>query len=350
MTRALRWAEPVLAVTALLLAGAGPSEAVGRAGRSSTAPALTSHLISGTETSISCLTMARCVAVGAGPRGGQVVVLWNGRQTRVTVLRWRAALTSVSCPSKAGCWALGPTGTAGQTTGVILVEIGPTGNVVKTIKVAAAGDALTWISCRSMTACQIQGLSTVGPYEDAPGLFFSPWNGKRWRLDSFILGGPNSRVTGLSCWQTTCVLVGWSRSNSTQGGPFAWTFHNGVAGAFQYELGSTTTYSAVYCVSASTCYAAGRNSGGPIAFTISDGVPSQTYEPMPFVAGQIACVRSTCWATRRNQIVMLRGGVVHGTPVVDSVATNLTCITAHGDGFIDVGGTVEHGKSDVVIG
>jgi hypothetical protein len=364
MTRTLRWMLPVAAVAGVLLAGIGPAAGADRAGtagqarQASVAAAVSSHLISGTETSISCLTMARCVAVGAGPRGGQVVLLHNGRQARVTVLRYRAALTSVSCPSKAGCWAIGPmTGRQkGVVVGVLLVKIGPTGTVIKTIRVTVpTGNVLTQIWCRSMTACQIQGLNDTG---DFPALLFSPWNGKRWRLDSFGFGDEGSGIGGFSCWQTTCVVVGWSYFNSVNEEAFAWPFHNGVAGAINDKgppstslaPGHQTMLEAVSCVSASTCYSVGLSPAGGIAVTITKGVPSATNEPVPFVARAIACVRVTCWAILGNEIVTLRGGVVTGAPLTDHAVSKFAGITAHGNGYLAIGAATKRGESEVVIG
>jgi hypothetical protein len=348
MTRTLRWLVPVVAVVSVLLAGIGPAAGAGRAwtagraGRATATAAVSNHLISGTETSISCLTMARCVAVGAGPRGGQVVSLYDGRQAGVAVLRYRAALTSVSCPSKAGCWAIGPlSGHAkGVVVGELLVQIGPTGKVVRTITVTVpAGNVLTQIWCRSMTACQIRGVNDTG---DFPALLFSPWNGKKWRLDSFGFGDEGSGIGGFSCWRAICMVVGWSYFNSVNEEAFAWTFRNGVAGAVNYKgppstslaPGHQTELLAVSCVSTSTCYSAGFSPAGAIAVTISKGVPSATNNPMPFVARAIACVRVTCWATSGKEIMTLRGGKVTGTPLTDVVVSKFTDVTAHGNGYM----------------
>ncbi len=356
MVTARRWALPLVAAAALLVAGAAPAGALGSvgAGHPGATAALSNHLISGTETSVSCMTLARCVAVGAGPRGGQVVSLYNGRQVGVTVLRYRSALTSVSCPSKAGCWAIGPTGAG--ITGVILVKVGPTGNVVTTRRVALpSGDELTQIGCRSMTACQILGHNND---EENLLLFFTPWNGTRWRLDSFGIGDTGSTVAGFSCWQTTCVVIGWNQFNSVNGETYAWTFHDGVAGAINYKgpesttltAGHQTSFSAVSCVSAKTCYAVGISFLAGIAVTISDGVPSATNEPMPFVPRALACVRTTCWASRENQIVRLTDGVVSGTPLTDTATVKFDGITAHGSGFIAIGEATRPGETDLLFG
>jgi hypothetical protein len=325
---------PVAAVAAVLVTGAGPTANAAGAGA-----AVSDHLISGSEDSISCLTMARCVAVGVGSRDAQVVALDNGRQTQVTVLPWRAPLTSVSCPSKAGCWAIGM-----RSSAVELVKIGPTGKVVSTTKVAVpAGDALTRIWCRTMTDCEIYG--TNGQYFYQSDVFFSPWNGKKWRLDAFagVVG------SGFSCWQTTCVIVGFEQFTSSTGAAVAWTFHNGVAGAQNFK-GLMTRFSSVSCVSASTCYALGSSHSAGVEVTITNGVPSATNNPVPGLGSPLACVRATCWMIYGSQIVTLRGGLATGAQLTDTEAAGFDGISVHGNGFIAVGASTKRGESDVLVG
>jgi hypothetical protein len=368
MTRASRWMVPVVAVATVLLASAGAvagATRVGahRAGQARAATAVSNHLISGTETSISCLTPARCVAVGAGSRGTQVVSLDNGRPTKVTVLRYRAPLTSVSCPNKTGCWAIGPLPgpRRGAIAGVLLVKIGPAGQVTKVIHIAApAGDDLFQIGCRTMTACQILGENQNGQTNLL--IFFSPWNGSRWRLDSQGGGGfyYGTSVAGFSCWRTTCVVIGWERFDSSQGQRFAWTFNDGVSGPINFTGPSSQnqianfTFNAVSCVSASTCYVVGYNGYnhvGGMVLAISGGVPSATHEPVPFTANAIACIRVTCWAVGGNEIVTLRGGVaVARTAMTDTAVSTFAGIAADGNGYIAIGAAAEPGESDVVIG
>jgi hypothetical protein len=367
MSRALRRVMPVVAMAAVLLAGAGPAGAAGRAAQATTTLAVTNHLISGTETSISCLTLTRCEAVGQSTRGvAQVVSLYNGRQARVTDLKWQAALTSVSCPNKSGCWAIGPFGNGFLgPTAVLVVKIGPTGKVVSAIKIGVpTGDTLSQIGCRTMTACQILGTNFDPPNSQSNDLiFFSPWNGKRWRLDSYGITDNGTAGSGFSCWQTTCVMVGWEEFNSVQGAAFAWTFHNGVAGAINFgpvrnntAPGHQTVFNAVSCVSSSTCFTVGYNPAGAMAIAISDSVPSTTNEPMPFVGYAIACVRVTCWVTggteyvSGNEVMTLKAGVVTGTTLTDPATTAFAGITSHGNGFMAIGSANTSGESDVVIG
>jgi hypothetical protein len=351
MIRALRWAPPIVAVPAVLLAGAGPAGAAGRAAQATTTLAVTNHLISGTETSVSCLTLTRCVAVGSGSRGAQVVSLDNGRPTQVSVLPYHAPLLSVSCPNKTGCWALGQLpGTGGDRhvpVGVLLVKIGAAGQVTKVIHVAVpTGDALFQISCRTMTACQILGQNTAAV--PGPLIFFSPWNGSRWRLDSFAVGDGGSSVSDFSCWQTTCVLAGFEQFNSSTGEAFAWTFHNGVSGPMN-DKGLKTTFNALSCVSASTCYSIGSSHGAGVAVTISGGVPSAANEPMPLTAGSIGCIRATCWASGGNQIVTMRDGVVSGAPLTDTASTGFSEVIDNGNGYIAIGPATKRGETDVAI-
>ena len=92
------------------------------------AAGLTNYQISGTERAVGCLTAVRCVAVGSGVRdgraGGQVVEVVGGKQERVTPARFSQALYAVSCPSRAGCLAMG---TRKGSPSQLMVQIGAAG-------------------------------------------------------------------------------------------------------------------------------------------------------------------------------------------------------------------------------
>jgi hypothetical protein len=367
-TTTTRWATAgagVLLTAAVLLASASPAGAAtrsgtpiaahpgaaGHAGHPGASTTVSNHVISGTETSISCMTAARCIAVGSGAHGGQAVSLYNGNQTRVTTVL-RAPLTSVSCPNKTGCWALGPlfgTGPNRHTAdGVQLVKVGPTGKVIKVIKISVpSGVTLTQISCTTMTACQIMGQN-----QNVPGtaFYFSPWDGTKWRLDTVGSGNAGgSSLTGFSCYGPTCVVIGWEQQNSAMGETFAWTFHNGVAGAMNLK-GLKTMFSADSCASQQTCYAVGFSHGAGVVVTISNGVPSATNEPTPETMGAIECGRKACLAVGGNVILTITHGVVTGTPLTDTATTGFAAITARGTGFAAVGSAAKHGESVLVTG
>ncbi len=184
--------------------------AVSATGAQAAPVALTNHRISGIEDAISCLTASRCVAVGYGARGAKnhadVVALVNGKQGHISVVAASQRLYSVSCPSSAGCWALGPQNSGAN---LVFVQIGPNGNVTKTTDVSDPfGASIARISCVSMKSCAVL---TNNIFVTPAAIEIGTWTGTRLTLHK-VAGKHGSTATigeGISCWKASCLAAGY---------------------------------------------------------------------------------------------------------------------------------------------
>jgi hypothetical protein len=363
MKRVLRWAVLAVALaTGVTMVAGSPAGAAGVARAGALAPAtapatvatgLINHRITGTERAVSCLTPARCVAVGSGIRdgrpGGQVVEVVGGKQARISPARFSQVLYAVSCPSKAGCWAMG---TRKASPSQLMVRIGPSGKVTKVISVKLpAGVPLNSISCNKMTSCEVWGaIPNYSPY----AFYFGKWTGKELRLHNLgEFGGDSADTGGISCWHATCTATGgWANDGYNSGSFVVITNH----GRLVKVITTADGFDDISCVSFSTCYAVGFRTVG----TLHDGVPGNiqnepVYAPEggPAIAPAIACAGTTCWATGpapdhkagpedESVFVTITKGAPASSVVVDP-ALLWPAITSRGDGFAAVGAAVNAG-------
>jgi hypothetical protein len=85
-------------VCLLAVSAAGTARAAG----------LTDLKLPGELIAVSCLSASECVTVGATyAGGGEIVAVHDGTRARVSLPRGTRQFIAVSCPSAAGCWALG---------------------------------------------------------------------------------------------------------------------------------------------------------------------------------------------------------------------------------------------------
>jgi hypothetical protein len=365
----MRLAIPILAAVAGVMlatcaaAGSAGAASAGPAQRNTAsgaaAVAVSNHQISGNEAAISCLRPSRCVAVGYGRHHGQVVVLINGKQVRLSYVA-AGKLFAVSCPSREGCWAIG----AGKG-GANLVQLGSTGRVWlgsigKVIRQVAvklpAGVTLSQISCVSMTSCEMAGQNNSTP---TGAIDVASWNGRKLHLTGFAPFGSYTSMGGISCWQTTCVAVGNVGEGSALSTGVTVTVKRGRPGPLQMTNMNNDLFAAVSCVSSSTCYAAGSNGDG-IVVTLTNGIPVHKQDFPWFMFG-IECAGATCRAAgddfahplNNGVIVTLTNGVATGSPVVDHAVSGFLSpggMARRGNGFAAIGGARTVGSSVVATG
>ncbi|MGO8961882.1 MAG: hypothetical protein ACLQFR_31605 [Streptosporangiaceae bacterium] len=340
--------------TACILAGG--ALALCATGAQAAAAALTNHQISGISGAISCLTASRCVVVGYGARGaqshGDVVALTNGKQGRISVVPASEHLDSVSCPARAGCWAVGPQNSGAN---LVFVKIGPTGKVAKALKISEpAGVSIGQISCVSMTSCAVVGNNifvTPNPIE------IGTWTGKKLTLHKVagVHGSTTTIVEGISCWQASCLAVGYYDLKPPNSTGFLLPMTNGKPGK-QHTVGNDLFYG-VSCVSSSRCYADGFFAhGAGLVVTVTHGVATHTQMESAVVTG-IECVGGNCRAAGEELggssyygvIVTLSSGANKGSPVVDKAVAGFDgpdTIAKRGNGFAAVG-PAQKGGSEV---
>ena len=325
------------------------------------APAvLTDHPISGIEGAISCLTASECVAVGFGARGAKnhadVVALVNGKQGHISVVAASRQLYSVSCPSGAGCWALGPQNSGAN---LVFVQIGPTGKVIKTTDVSDPfGASIARISCVSMTSCAVLTNNiSVSP----AAIEIGTWTGTQLSLHK-VAGKHGSTATigeGISCWETSCLAVGYYELGGGKSTGFLLTMNRGKPG--KQHFASSDFLFGVSCVSSATCYAAGYlGHAGGIVVTVTNGVAGHTQHETVDPFG-IECVGRTCRSsgeqlgglTFHGVIITLSNGTNKGRPVVDKAIGGFdgpNTIAVRGNGFAAVGPAAKGRGSVVAIG
>ncbi len=344
--------------TACILAGG--AFALSATGAQAAPAALANHSISGISGAISCMTASRCVAVGYGASGahnhGDVVALTGGKQGHISVVAASQQLYSVSCPSSAGCWAIGPQNGGAN---LVLVRIGPTGRVTKALKVTEPiGASIGRISCASMSSCGVLGNNIfVSPAAIEIGI----WNGSKLIVHK-VAGAAGSSQTideGISCWKATCLAVGYYDLKFPKTAGFLLTMSRGKPGK-QHLVGNDFFYGAS-CVSASRCYTAGfAGHAAGIVVTVTHGVATHTQKEAADMFG-IECVGSSCRASGEELggssyygvIVTLSNGKNTGTPLVDMAVAGFdgpNTIAKRGNGFAAIGPTVKGGGSEVVTG
>jgi len=330
-----------LAAGALALSATGAEAAGG----------LTNHKISGYDNAISCMTASRCVAVGSGNSRGLVVSLDNGKQSHATPVA-AEYLDSVSCPSAAGCWAVG---LGLNDSGLVLVKIGRTGQVAKPIKVTAPyANLLSWISCVSISSCEVVGTDVLAT-PSAPEI--ASWNGKKLTIHRLAApkGATSTDIAGVSCWRTTCYVVGSYTYGDDELAAIVLTVRNGKPGKVHTIAGDGLI--GVSCVSASKCYAAGHAElAEGVLLTITNGVPAHVHSESADMYG-IECVGATCHSSGTGSsgavIVTLHNGVPAGAPVADPAVDGFSgtdSIAQYGTGFAAVGPAATSAGSDVTIG
>ena len=313
-------------------------------------PVLTviNHSLPGHETSVSCLTASRCVAAGSRGSRGVVVTLTNGAQSHAAVLAASSVIYSVSCPSKSGCWAIGR---PGRGAGAYLVKISSAGRPAASRRVPVpAGTTLGLISCASMTSCQVAGTDNrLRPAVVETGT----WNGTRLHLYRVpVTGSTQVSISGISCWRTDCEAVGTALAGAA-GADLIITTHGGKPGTLNID--SAYALSAISCVSATTCYAA----GAAVLVTVTSGVPA---DPQAVGGGwngnAIECTGGHCEAAGgqvfgpayADVLVSLSDGTA-GSPAIVQVGQGFSAIAARGSsGFIAIGGGPYGIGTNVTVG
>jgi hypothetical protein len=353
--RAVGHVSATVGVACVLAAGALALSA----SRAQAAPAaLTNHPISGIEGAISCMSASRCVAVGFGARGAHadVVALVNGKQGHVSVVAASPDLYSVSCPSSAGCWALGPQNSGAN---LVFVQIGPSGKVTRTMAVSDPfGASIARISCVSMKSCAVL---TNNIFVTPAAIEIGTWTGTQLTLRK-VAGKQGSTATigeGISCWKTSCLAVGYYELGDGNSTGFLLTMNRGKPGKQHFASGDF--FFGVSCVSSAKCYVAGFfGPAAGIVVTVTNGVAGHTQHETADPFG-IECVGRTCRSsgeelgglTFHGVITTLFNGANKGRPVVDKAIGGFDgpdTIAMRGNGFAAVGPAAKGGGSVVATG
>jgi hypothetical protein len=270
-------------------------------------------------------------------------VLVNGKVARVSYVP-AGRLLSVSCPTRFGCWAVGS-----RKGGLNFVQLDGRGAITRQIAVTGPGVAaagLNQISCVSMTSCELvesQFFGTGGPASVQLGA----WNGRKLRLTPDSGGGNFDVVNegGISCWQTTCVTLGSTFSDSVTDFAFIVTIKHGRPASVDFAPANKWFLTAVSCVSYSTCYGVGYGLVGTVTNGHYGNVQSAAVG-----FDEIECAGTSCWAAGGNTLQMITGGAVTGSPLTDTVPIHFISIARRGTGFAAIGEARSRAASVVAFG
>jgi hypothetical protein len=170
---------------------------------------------------VSCTTATACTAVGnivTGSNAAPLAERWNGVHWTIQKVPLpsgaaRSLLTSVSCPTKNSCFAVGfATNASNQQRTLAERWNGKTWQITPTPNPARKQEIeLASVSCPSVNSCVAVG--TV-----IEGTFAQVWNGKSWKATSAVPNPKNavqSQLAGVSCPSTgDCIAVGRTFRNS----------------------------------------------------------------------------------------------------------------------------------------
>jgi hypothetical protein len=226
--------------------------------------------------SISCASAAMCEAVGdyetlvGGFAYHTFAEAWNGSTWAIQPMPKNSpfsVLAAVSCVSAARCTAVGY---GSRVPGGLLVEVwNGLRWVYRKVPLPSGAGRLYGISCTSADSCTAVG--EIWGSAGIPGPLAERWNGTTWALQAIPggLGIPNSGAPGLdgiSCTSPiSCTAVGYyeneNSTNVAQADVYyrgTWRNQNTAAPA------SSKGLDGVFCFTATACTAVGGQSSGAL--------------------------------------------------------------------------------------
>jgi hypothetical protein len=223
-------------------------------------------------TGVSCISPARCVAVGAelfpGFEVAPIAWTWDGSTWAIQTMpipsgAYSVPLSSISCTSAARCEAVGYYETlSGGDALHTLAEAwdGSTWAIQPTPNFSAL-NILAAVSCVSAARCTAVGYGSRVP----GGLLAETWNGLRWVFQKVPLPSPEAgRLYGVSCTSAvSCTAVGQIWGSAGIPGPLA-EHWNGTTWALQAIPGGLSIpnspapgLAGISCTSPVSCTAVG---------------------------------------------------------------------------------------------
>jgi hypothetical protein len=337
----------LLAGGVVALAGAGPAQAA----------AITNRRLAGMDSLVGCLSATRCVVAGQSASGhGEIIPVEGGVPGRGTVVRSTLQFDAISCPSRAGCWALGVTNDNAKP---VLVLVSAAGRVARVVTLSPRGaPTLTAISCVSLTDCEVAGGAGSGgpPFPIEVG----SWNGSRLRVQTVATPANSTQtlIAQISCHGSLCLAVGYAEYGSEVELGAVLSISRGHPGKAHTTPQSQLV--SVSCVSDSTCYAVGADTDGAgVLVTIRNGKVSAPRATAADPAG-IACVGSRCAVAGQvtsgsgliGELVPVLSGRVAGPAVGEPVVLGYSDITSRGSlgGFAAIGSAQGANASELTIG
>lgn len=167
--------------------------------------------------SVSCPTATTCLAVGTRTGAGVTAALaerWDGIRWTIdpTPRPLNHALYSISCAAPRSCEAVGTAVERGRSVPLAEAWNGRRWNAqAAAVPAGETASALTAVSCPSRAGCTAVGGMTTGPGGHMP--LAERWNGHRWTRQRIPAprGAPPTYLTSVSCaTQAICTAVGYA--------------------------------------------------------------------------------------------------------------------------------------------
>jgi len=316
----------------------------------------TSHTISGFQSGIGCVSPTHCVLVGYNNHEvGDVVDIDNGIESHAYAIAGSPHIDAVSCPSSAGCVALGTNSSAQP----LLIRIDGSGAPSKPAHPKVPiGVALDRIACTSLSSCVVIGSQTItSPQEIVVGT----WSKGKLRLSH--VNAPRGTdildMGGISCVGTTCEAAGYALDVAKVTGLLL-SISDGKPGKLRTLAGDLV--SGVSCTSATRCYVAGDVNAAGRVLTLDKGAVVATAKTIPDLAA-IACGGSSCTGVGQENapagappndffygsVVAVASGKV--TSVTGIQASSRYYSVAHiAGGYVALGAAQGKAASEVTIG
>lgn len=197
---------------------------------------------------VSCATANVCVLVGRDARGTRAL-RWAGTAWKALArppLPRSVAIGSISCVSGAFCMAVG--GTPTQPWSATL-----TGGVWKATPLSHLTGVLRSVACRSPTACTAVGQNFAGT---APLLL--TWNGRVWSVAPAFPAGPTPNLQAIFCGSASDC---WAGGDS---GSASLLLHLAGGATASVFLSGASVFNGISCVALATCLAVGKSTGGAV--------------------------------------------------------------------------------------
>jgi hypothetical protein len=238
--------------------------------------------------SVACPSRRACTAVGssAATLSSPTRLLaehWNGERWRMQPIPTPKAtsdtLYGVSCPTAHACMAVGSAFHTADRRQTILTEAwnGKRWQVQPTPTIKARDSSLYAVSCTSVRSCWAVGYSLTSPAQ----AIVERWDGTSWHLQATPQLAKDTDLLGLSCSNgRACIAVGWNNA-SGNARPVAESWNGKVWRVHAVPLPSGEPggiFDAVSCTSPRACMATGTDfNPGPAGPTLAERWNGKTW-------------------------------------------------------------------------
>ncbi len=251
--------------------------------------------------SVACPSRQACTAVGGSSHtlsssSRMLAERWNGNRWSIqpipTPKGTSDGLSGVSCPSARACVAVGGAfHRAGRRQTTLTEAWNDKLWRVQATPTMKAPSALYAVSCTSASSCVAVGHTLLEPSQG----IVERWNGKTWRLQAIPPLAKDTQLSGVSCSSPrACTAVGWNNATGTTWPlVMSWNAKNWRVQSVPLphvappsrgpRIPRTGMFDAVSCTSPRACTATGTDFNHPYGPTLAERWNGKTWrvEPTP---------------------------------------------------------------------